>query len=48
VTPSAVSQHLAKLRGAGVVNASREGREVLYVLSPAGEALLGSARPPRG
>jgi hypothetical protein len=47
VTAGAVSQHLGKLRGAGVVNASREGREVLYVLTPAGEALLSAARPPR-
>lgn len=47
VTAGAVSQHLGKLRAAGVVNASREGREVLYVLTPAGEALLSAARPPR-
>jgi hypothetical protein len=44
VTPGAVSQHLAKLRGAGVVQGSREGREVLYALTSAGEGLLSGAR----
>jgi DNA-binding transcriptional ArsR family regulator len=43
VTPGAVSQHLARLRGAGVVTGTREGREVLYALTPAGEALLSAA-----
>jgi DNA-binding transcriptional ArsR family regulator len=43
VTPGAVSQHLARLRGAGVVTGSREGREVLYALTPAGEALLSAS-----
>jgi hypothetical protein len=44
VTPGAVSQHLGKLRGAGVVTSSRQGREVLYALTPAGEALVGAGR----
>jgi DNA-binding transcriptional ArsR family regulator len=47
VTPGAVSQHLGKLRGAGVVTSSRQGREVLYALSPTGEALLSGGRPSR-
>jgi len=47
VTPGAVSQHLGKLRGAGVVTSSREGREVLHALTPTGEALLsGGGSPP--
>ena len=44
VTPGAVSQHLGKLRGAGVVTSSRQGREVLYALTPAGEALVSAGR----
>jgi DNA-binding transcriptional ArsR family regulator len=47
LTPSAVSQHLGRLSRGGVVNGSREGREVLYVLTGAGEALLSGAGPPR-
>jgi DNA-binding transcriptional ArsR family regulator len=47
VTPGAVSQHLRRLSRGGVVNGSREGREVLYALTGAGEALLSGARPPR-
>lgn len=31
-----VSQHLAKLRDAGVVTSSRKGREVIYQVSPQG------------
>jgi hypothetical protein len=48
VTPGAVSQHLAKLHGAGVVTSSRQGREVLYTLTPTGEALVSSGRSSRG
>lgn len=33
VTPTAVSQHLAKLRAAGLVRARRDGRHVHYVLA---------------
>jgi DNA-binding transcriptional ArsR family regulator len=47
ITPGAVSQHLGKLRGAGVVASSRQGREVLYALSPTGEALLSGRRSSR-
>ena len=47
VTAGAVSQHLGKLRGAGVVTWSRQGREVLYALSPTGEALLSGGRSSR-
>ena len=48
LTPGAVSQHLRRLRRGGVVNGSRDGREVLYALTGAGEALLSGARPRRG
>lgn len=34
VTRQAVSKHLATLRSAGLVAATREGREVLYSFSP--------------
>lgn len=39
LSPGSVSQHLAVLRDAGLVNAHRVGRVVLYVRSPAGDAL---------
>lgn len=41
VTPSAVAQHLAVLRTAGLVTRERTGRSVLYVTTPTGLALLG-------
>ncbi|HEX3316465.1 MAG TPA: DUF5937 family protein [Solirubrobacteraceae bacterium] len=44
VTAGAVSQHLAKLRAAGIVISVREGREVLYALSPTGTALVEGTR----
>jgi DNA-binding transcriptional ArsR family regulator len=47
LTAGAVSQHLGRLRAGGVVTGSREGREVLYALTGAGEALLNGARRPR-
>src|SRR5215212_1720447 len=47
LTPGAVSQHLRRLSRGGVVTGSREGREVLYALTGAGDALLSGARPPR-
>ncbi|WAL64616.1 winged helix-turn-helix domain-containing protein [Amycolatopsis cynarae] len=40
VTPSAVSQHLRVLRDSGLAARERAGREVLYVLTPLGDALL--------
>jgi DNA-binding transcriptional ArsR family regulator len=40
VTFGAVSQHLGVLRDAGLVNAHRIGRVVLYVRSPTGETLV--------
>src|SRR4051794_16648593 len=42
LSPGSVSQHLGVLRGAGLVNAHRVGRSVLYVRSPTGEQLQGS------
>jgi ArsR family transcriptional regulator, lead/cadmium/zinc/bismuth-responsive transcriptional repressor len=36
-----VSHHLRVLRGAGLVRSRRDGKMVLYALSPAGRALLG-------
>jgi DNA-binding transcriptional ArsR family regulator len=40
LAPSTVSEHLAALTAAGVVNRRRAGRRVLYSLEPAGTALL--------
>jgi DNA-binding transcriptional ArsR family regulator len=40
LAPSTVSEHLAALTAAGVVNRRRVGRRVLYALEPAGTALL--------
>lgn len=40
VTPSAVSQHLQVLHGAGLVTRTRVGRNVLYHRSPLGDRLL--------
>jgi len=41
VTPSAVSQHLRVLYGAGLLTRARDGRHVLYRRSPLGDRLLG-------
>jgi DNA-binding transcriptional ArsR family regulator len=41
-----ISQHLAILRDAGLVNAHRTGRVVLYLRSPTAEDLLTAASPP--
>jgi hypothetical protein len=41
LSPGSVSQHLAVLRDAGLADAHRVGRVVLYVRSPTGEALTG-------
>jgi hypothetical protein len=40
LTPGSVSQHLSVLRDAGLANAHRVGRVVLYVRSPTGDALV--------
>ncbi|WUH98996.1 ArsR family transcriptional regulator [Spirillospora sp. NBC_00431] len=40
VTPSAVSQHLRVLHGAGLVARAREGRRVLYRRAPLGDQLV--------
>jgi hypothetical protein len=40
VTPSAVSQHLRVLHGAGLVTRARDGRQVLYRRSPLGDQLV--------
>ncbi len=40
MTPGAISQHLAGLRRAGLVESTRRGSRVYYRLSPIGEALL--------
>jgi DNA-binding transcriptional ArsR family regulator len=37
-----VSHHMKILRAAGLVDASREGKMVMYRLTPAGERLLGA------
>jgi DNA-binding transcriptional ArsR family regulator len=37
-----VSHHLRALRAAGVVESRRDGKMVLYALTPAGRALLAS------
>ncbi|MEE2051120.1 ArsR/SmtB family transcription factor [Nocardiopsis tropica] len=42
VTASAVSQHLRVLRENGLVSRERSGREVLYMTTSLGEALIGS------
>ena len=44
LAPGSVSQHLSVLRDAGLVNAHRVGRVVLYVRSPTGDALTSELR----
>jgi DNA-binding transcriptional ArsR family regulator len=43
VTPGGASQHLTALKGAGLVASHREGRSVLYVRTPTGDALVAAA-----
>jgi DNA-binding transcriptional ArsR family regulator len=45
-SPAGVSAHLAALRDAGLANARREGRVVLYARTPLGDALLRPGRAP--
>jgi hypothetical protein len=44
VSPANASHHLTVLRDAGLISSRREGRAVLYVRSPTGDALVGSVR----
>jgi DNA-binding transcriptional ArsR family regulator len=39
LSPATASHHLAALRDAGLVTGRREGRAVLYVRTPLGDAL---------
>ena len=48
LSPGSVSQHLSVLRDAGLVNAHRVGRVVLYVRSPTGDAVVGELRDATG
>jgi hypothetical protein len=41
ISPAGTSHHLTALRDAGLVTARREGRAVLYVRTPLGDALTG-------
>jgi hypothetical protein len=43
LSPGSVSQHLSVLRAAGLVDAHRVGRSVLYVRSPTGDTLAGGS-----
>ena len=42
LSPGGTSHHLTALRDAGLVNARRQGRVVLYVRTPLGDALIGN------
>ena len=41
ISPAGASHHLTTLRDAGLITARREGRTVLYVRTPTGDALTG-------
>ena len=41
ISPAGASHHLTTLRDAGLITARREGRTVLYVRTPTGDALAG-------
>jgi DNA-binding transcriptional ArsR family regulator len=41
ISPGGASQHLSALRGADLVTGCRDGRNVLYVRTPLGDALAG-------
>ncbi|MEV4946969.1 ArsR family transcriptional regulator [Streptomyces sp. NPDC053755] len=45
VTPSAVSQHLGALRGAGLVSTQRQGRNALHLLTERATRLLEGPSP---
>jgi DNA-binding transcriptional ArsR family regulator len=40
VTPSAISQHLAPLRGAGLITSEHLGRHRVHMISPLGAQLV--------
>jgi DNA-binding transcriptional ArsR family regulator len=40
ISPAVVSHHLRALRDAGLVTSRRDGRWVLYVRTPLGDALV--------
>ncbi len=44
ISAAGVSQHLAALRGAGMVSAHRAGRSVLYARTAVAESLLAASR----
>ena len=45
---SLVSHHLRALRGAGIVSGRREGKMVMYAVTPAGRQLLAAVRSDAG
>ncbi|MEQ4722548.1 DUF5937 family protein [Nonomuraea sp. B19D2] len=47
MTPSAISQHLGALRGAGLVSTQRKGRTALHLRTERATHLLGTAAPKR-
>ena len=44
VSPSAVSQHAAVLRGCGLLTSRREGKRVLHFSTPTGDLVLNESR----
>jgi Helix-turn-helix domain/Family of unknown function (DUF5937) len=45
LSPATASHHVTALRDAGLVSGRREGRAVLYVRTPLGDALVGGGTP---